>query len=275
MLGTTGDGCADAHRLQLAHQHAAGLADEPLAVGAALIDHGLDLGVLARIERREGQVLELPLHRVDAQPMSQRRVDLERLLGLLQLLLLAEERQRAHVVQAIGQLDHDDANVLCHREDHLAVVLGLGLFARRKLDLRELGYALDEEPYLAPKLGLDLVGGRRRVFDDVVQQRADQHALGLSKLRADLRDAPRMKDEGLAALPQLPVMVNAGQFEGCCEPLCIGIGRILSDILDQLSEQIAMEFCSGCEGGSGHRLSDGIGRLQPTPQGRRRLGEAD
>jgi hypothetical protein len=67
--------------------------------------------------------------------MGQRRVDLERLLGLLQLLLLAEKRQRAHVVETVGQLDHDHANVLCHREDHLAIVLGLRFLARRELDL--------------------------------------------------------------------------------------------------------------------------------------------
>ena len=69
----------------------AGLLDELLAVGPALVDHRLDLGVLARVERREGEVLELPLERVDAQAVRERRVDLERLLRLLDLLLLGRD----------------------------------------------------------------------------------------------------------------------------------------------------------------------------------------
>ena len=61
--------------------------------------------------------------------MRERRVDLERLLRLLHLLLLAEVLDRAQVVEAVGELDQDDADVLRHRDDHLAVVLGLGLLA--------------------------------------------------------------------------------------------------------------------------------------------------
>jgi hypothetical protein len=59
-----------------------------LALLALLVDQALDLLVLARVQRREGEVLELPLDRVDAEPVRQRRVDLEGLLGLLDLLLL-------------------------------------------------------------------------------------------------------------------------------------------------------------------------------------------
>jgi hypothetical protein len=104
------------------------------AVGAPLGDHRLDLGVLARVQRLEGEVLELPLEGVDAEAVRERRVDLERLLRLLDLLLLAEVLDRAEVVEAVGELDEDDANVLGHRHDHLAVVLGLRLLAGLELD---------------------------------------------------------------------------------------------------------------------------------------------
>ena len=106
-----------------------GLAHVRLAVGAALGDHRLDLLVLARMQRLEREILELPLERVDAEPVRERRVDLERLLRRLHLLLLAEVLDRAHVVQAVRELDQDHARVLGHRHDHLAVVLGLGLLA--------------------------------------------------------------------------------------------------------------------------------------------------
>ena len=146
--------------------------------------------------------------------MGERRIDLERLFGFLQLLLLAKKRQRAHVVQAIGKLDHDHANVLGHREDHLAIVLGLGLFARGKLDLRELGDALHEYAHLGTEALLNLVDSRLGVFDDIVQQGADQDVLGLPQLGTDLGNAPGVVDEWLAALAQLPVVVETGYFEG-------------------------------------------------------------
>ena len=141
VLGAARDLGLDADLLQVAAEDRAGLGDEALAIGAPLVDHGLDLGVLARVERREREVLELPLDGVDAEAVGERREDVERLLRLLDLLLLAQVGQRPHVVQPVGQLDDDDADVLRHRHDHLAVVLGLGLLAGGELDLRELGDA--------------------------------------------------------------------------------------------------------------------------------------
>ena len=69
---------------------------------ALLVDEQLDLLELARVERREREVLELPLDRVDAQAVRERREDLERLLRLLLLLLLGHRADRAHVVQPVG-----------------------------------------------------------------------------------------------------------------------------------------------------------------------------
>ena len=85
------------------------LAHVLLAIGAPLGDHLLDLLVLARMQRLEGEVLELPLERMDAEAMCERRVDLERLARLLQLLLLAEILDRPQVVQPVRKLDQDDA----------------------------------------------------------------------------------------------------------------------------------------------------------------------
>ena len=115
-----------------------------LAVGPLVGDHRLDLRVLPRVERLEGEVLELPLERVDAEPVRERRVHLERLARLLPLLLLALVLDRPHVVEAVGELDEDDADVLRHRDDHLPVVLGLGLLAALERDPGQLRDALDE-----------------------------------------------------------------------------------------------------------------------------------
>jgi hypothetical protein len=69
----------DAKRCQLALKVSPAAVHVALAVLALLGDESLDLLVLARVQRCEGKVLELPLDRVDAEAMGDRRVDLKRL----------------------------------------------------------------------------------------------------------------------------------------------------------------------------------------------------
>jgi hypothetical protein len=171
VLGAARDLGRDVELLELRGQDRSRLVDEGLAVGAALIHHRLDLRVLARVEHLEGQVLELPLDRVDAEAMRERRVDLERLPRLLLLLLLTEVLDRPHVVQAVGELDEDDADVLRHGDDHLAIVLDLRLLAARELDPRQFRDPLDEACDLIAELGPHLVDDGARVLDDVVEER--------------------------------------------------------------------------------------------------------
>ena len=105
------------------------LGDRPLDVALAALAPGVEqLGQLAEalgLERLEGEVLELPLHLPDPEPLGERRVDLHRLAGDALLLLRRQAVQRAHVVEPVGELDEDDPDVLGHRQQHLADVLGL------------------------------------------------------------------------------------------------------------------------------------------------------
>ena len=155
VLGAARDLGAHAHLGELVLEEPRRFGDVIFAVGATLRHHALDLGVLARMEGREGEVFELPLDAVDAQPVSQRSVDLERLLGLLDLLLLAQVAQGAHVVEAVGELDQDDADVFGHGHDHLAVVFGLLLFGGGEADLGQLGDAVDQHRDHVAELGAD------------------------------------------------------------------------------------------------------------------------
>ena len=138
------------------------------------------------MERGEGEVLQLPLDRVDAEPVRERREDLERLLGRLLLLLLRHRVERAHVVEAVGELDEHDADVVRHRDDHLAVVLGLLLVAALEGDPGQLRDAVDERGDLLAEL-LPYLGQRRaRVLDRVVQQGGAQRGRVEPHARADL-----------------------------------------------------------------------------------------
>jgi hypothetical protein len=78
--------------------------------------------------------------------------------------------QRAHVVQAVGQLDQHHADVVHHGQDHLADALGLGFFARGKIDFADLGDALDDVCHLFAELRANVVNRDRGVFHGVVQQ---------------------------------------------------------------------------------------------------------
>ena len=165
------------------------------------------------MQRLEREVLELPLDRVDTEPVGDRPVDVERLAGLLDLLLLGHRGDRAHVVQAIGELDQDDPDVRGHRDHHLAVVLGLRLVARLERQPGQLGDAVDQAGDLLAERLADLLERRRRVLDGVVQQRRAQRLGVEAHAGADLRHADRMDDEVLAGAPALVGVVHAGVDE--------------------------------------------------------------
>ena len=78
--------------------------------------------------------------------------------------------ERAHVVQPVGELDEDDAQVLRHGQQHAPEVLGLALAAAVELDLAQLRDAAHEEGDLLAELladDLEVVPG---VLDDIVEE---------------------------------------------------------------------------------------------------------
>ena len=103
--------------------------DRPVDVRLAALAPGVEqLGQLAEalgLERLEREVLELPLDLPDPEALGQRRVDLHRLAGDALLLVRRQAVQRPHVVESVGELDEHDPDVLGHRQEHLADVLGL------------------------------------------------------------------------------------------------------------------------------------------------------
>ena len=248
MLRAAGDLGGDVDLVELGLEQQRGLLDVLVAVGAPLGDHRLDLVVLARVQRLEGEVLELPLERVDAEAVRERRVDLERLARLLELLLAAEVLDRAQVVQPVGELDQDDPHVLRHRQDQLAVVLGLCLLAAGELDPGQLGDALDDPCDVLAELGVDLLDLDVGVLDDVVEQRRRDRLLVEVQLGADLRNAERVVDEVLAGAPLLSVVVLRCEGERRCDELGVGARLVGGDVGQQLVEKILMP-ASGLDDG--------------------------
>jgi hypothetical protein len=89
------------------------------------VDPAVELLVLGGKEVFEREVGQLGLELPHAEPVRERREDLERLARNRRSLLDGHPLQRAHVVQPIGELDHDDAPVVRHGNEHRAKVLDL------------------------------------------------------------------------------------------------------------------------------------------------------
>ena len=198
-------------------------AGEVLLTGrGALGDQPHDLVVHLGVERLERQVLELPLDGVHAEPVRQRRVDLEGLLGLALRALLRDVAPGAGVVQPVGQLDDEHPDVARHRHDHLAHRLGLGGLAVG--DLVELGDAVDEHRDLVTEVAaqrLEAVGG---VLDGVVQQRRGQRRRGHAELGEDRGDRERVGDVVVAGPALLALVGPLGDGVGPLDQGEVGLG---------------------------------------------------
>ena len=128
----------------------------------------------------------------------ERRVDLHRLAGDALLLLARQRVQGAHVVQPVGELDEDDADVLGHRQEHLADVLGLLLLVGMGAELRQLRDAVDEVGDLGPEALLDVADRVLGVLGDIVEQRRGDRDGIEAELREDLRRGDGVGDVRLA-----------------------------------------------------------------------------
>ena len=194
-------------------------------------DHAHDLVVHLGVQGGEGEVLQLPLDRVHAQPVGQRREDLQGLVGDHDLLVLPQEAERAHVVQPVGELDHQHPDVAAHRQHHLADGLGLGGLPVG--DLVELGHPVDHRGHLGAEVGGQLRHRVRGVLDRVVQQRRAQRGLGQAQLGQDRRHRQRVGDERIAALAGLAGVVVLGRPVGPFDQRDVGPGMVRPQRLDQ------------------------------------------
>ena len=73
----------------------------------------------------ERKLFKLAAQALHAHAPGQRAVDFEGLLRDARPLVCRHEAERAHVVQAIGQLDQQDAHVVGDRQQQFAEILGL------------------------------------------------------------------------------------------------------------------------------------------------------
>ena len=176
VLGATVDLKAlKTNAIELIGERLDGLGQITLANLARLGYHARDALVGIGLQVEEGQVLELPLDRAHAQAVGQRRVYVHGLARLKQTAVLAQGGKRAHVMQAVGELDDDDADVLGHGEEHLAQREGLLLVHAVDFDVGELGHAIDELGHRIAKQAGNIGKRGLGILDGIVQQRGAHH----------------------------------------------------------------------------------------------------
>ena len=137
---------------------------------------------------------------VHAQPPGDGRVDFQGLASDAAARFRPHCAQGTHVVQTVCQLDHDDPQILGHRQEHLAEILGLRFELRIELDLGQFADAVHQVGHFRPEAGTDVVLAVMRILNDVVQERRLQCFKVEADIGEDASDSQRMKDVGLATL---------------------------------------------------------------------------
>ncbi len=149
-------------------------ADQIAAAGMELVEPPPDRGECVGLDLLERQRLHLGHHVIHADPLRKRGIDIHRLPGDATALLLGGDVvEGAHVVQPVGQLDEQDANVARQREQEFAEVFRGALIFGLGLDLRQLGHPVDQPRDIGAEQFLDLFMGGDGILDRVVENCGD------------------------------------------------------------------------------------------------------
>ena len=186
-----------------------------------------DLLIAHRVQVLEGQVLQLPLDLLHAQPVGDGRVDLHGLQGLFPLLAGGLVVHGAHIVEPVTDLDEDHPDVLGHGHEHFPEVLHLLLFLGGILHPGQLGDPLHQVGHRRTKELGDLLVGGAGVLNAVVQKGGDDGVGIQLQLGHDLRHRQRVGDEGGPILPKLPGVGVVRILEGGKKPLGVQIRIVL------------------------------------------------
>ena len=182
----------------------------------------------------EGEILQFDLEALHAEPFGQRRVYLHRLGGdTAALVEVGEVMQRPHVVQPVGQLDQEHADVVRHRQQELAEILGFAARLRTQLDLRELGDTVDQLRHFLAEEVLDLLQGGDRVLDRVVQQGGDDGGAIQAIFGQDAGNLERMGEVRIARGAGLRAVRHHGKDVGAIQQLLVRSRIVGTDLLDE------------------------------------------
>ena len=234
------DARLDAARLAVPSEDLPDVADdggEEGLIGVAEVFHfGGEFLVGEGVGVAEGEVLKLAAQLAHAKAMRERGVYVERLARDLLPLLRRQMLESAHIVEAVGEFDDDDADVGDHGKEHLADVLGLVVLAVGEFDLVQLGNALDDVRDLLAKELFDLRGGDVGIFDGVVEQAGRDGGGVHLELGQHQRDFQGMHGVRIARGALLPIMLLQTKCPGLADDLEVVAGPVLMHLVEQAGE---------------------------------------
>jgi hypothetical protein len=144
VLGSPVDlGIVDPDRGQLALEAGDGIGDELLALAALLVELLGDLLVGIGMQEAEREVFQFPLQFPDAEAVGERRIEFQRFARDRHAQFVRLHRVMAQRLRARGEAQENDADILDHRQQHLAQDFDLRFHFRRLL-LAALGRMCNE-----------------------------------------------------------------------------------------------------------------------------------
>ena len=184
------------------------------------------------VQNAQAQVLQLPLDAAHAQAVGDGRVDLHGLKRLIALLALGQVLEGARIVQAVGQLDEDDADILGHGHEHLAQVLKLFLLFGVAQHTQS-GDAVHQLGDRCAEFIFNLAVSKIGVLDAVMQQAGTDRVSIQAHLNDDLGHSDRMDDIGFAVAALLAFVCLGRAFISGANLFDVGRGVLLLHPLDQ------------------------------------------
>ena len=200
----------------LLHLPAASLADLRQPPG--------DGGIGLRLQLLESQQVHLAHIFIHTHPLGQGGIDFHGFAGDAAAFFRAfDVMQRAHVVQPVGQLDQQHPQILAHCQEEFAQVFGGALLLAHRLDLRQLGHAIDQPGDIGAEQALHLIDGGQRVFHRVVQQGGDDRVGIELQLGHQARHLYRMAEIGVTTGAFLRAVLLHGVDIGAVQQALIRI----------------------------------------------------
>ena len=142
--------------------------------------------------------------------------------------------ERAHVVQPVGELDQEHADVVAEREQEFAQILGGPLILRLGLDLAEFGHSVDQPGDVLAEMLFDLLRSGERVLDRVVEDRGDDGLVVELEVGENPRDLDRVAEIGVARGPHLGAVRLHREDIGAVDQPLVRVGIVGTDLLDKL-----------------------------------------
>src|SRR6266508_970613 len=212
------------------------LLDQPFRGAAARVNFGTERLVRLWLEVAERQLLELVLDLAHAQAVRDGRIDVAGFLCNHDPPLLRQMVERPHVVQPVGELDEDDADVVDHRQEHLAEVLRLPFLAGRKRNRADLGHALDDVRDLLTEELFNPLNRRERVFDDIVEEPGGNGDRVELHVGQKVGDGKWMNQVGFTGMAYLSPMLERREDIGAPQQLNVGVRTVGPDLFEEILE---------------------------------------